>query len=153
MTEMSVEQKILALTVLQKKVKAAVDEYRASWGEGKNLKDRGSASFAGELLGTVTMESSGGQWKLEDKDALLRWALENNPSLVRFDPHIPESTIAQLKKNPVTEDGEVLPGFELGEPGRKIVVRTERGVDANALISRAVANGELTVSELLELEQ
>lgn len=150
---MNHEQRILALTRLQAQVKKALDAERSAWADGKEIGTRMPASFSAGRLGTISLEEKTGEFVLVDEAALLKWALANNQNLVDFEPRISSATKTVLKKNPVTSDGEIIPGFELAEPVAKVVVRSDLKGDPDAVIADAMRSGELVLSELLEIEQ
>lgn len=144
-------QEILALTLLQKQVKAVLDVKRAQWGQGKTAGDRNGAALGSESLGTVSFEKPKASFKLTEPDVALKWAQENNPQVVKFEPFLDPAWVAAVSKEPVTSEGEIIPGFELVEPAPRIVVRTAKeGVE---LLSRALRDGELVVSDFLEIEK
>ncbi|MBF0808846.1 hypothetical protein E4U03_09560 [Rothia nasimurium] len=144
-------QEILALTLLQKQIKASLDEKRAQWGAGKTPGDRNGAAIDGESMGTISFEQAKASFKLADPVAALKWAQENNPQVVKFEPFLDPGWVAAVSKEPVTAEGELIPGFELVEPAPKIVVRTAR--DGAGVLSRALAAEKLSVASVLQVEQ
>lgn len=136
---------------MQKQVKAALDEKRAQWGAGKEAGDRNGAVIAGESLGTVSFEKAKASFKLTDPAAALEWAQGNNPQVVKFEPFLDPHWVAAVAKEPVTGDGEIIPGFEVVEPAPRIVVRTAK--DGADVLARALASGELSFDSVLQVGQ
>lgn len=147
---MELEDQVVALTVLQAKVKEELDRKRAAWLAQARPKQRSTAMIGDEELGSVSWRKGAQRWALRDPEALLGWAMENAPHLVDYAPHVPEHHVAALKKNPVTEDGEVIPGFEVSESPDGVTVKP--AADAEAVVARAVRSGALAYADLLELE-
>ena len=147
----SLPNEILALTLLQKQVKEALDKKRAEWGTGKTPGDRSGAAIGGEQLGTVSFEKAKNSFKLTDPEAALEWAQEHLPQVVKFEPFLDVAWVTAVSKEPVTPDGEIIPGFELVEPAPRIVVRADK--DGAEVLSRALATGALTFDEVLAVEQ
>lgn len=148
---MRLEDQIVALTVLQDRVKKELDARRKEWVEQARPKARDTAMIGDEVVGSVSWRAGAQRFQITDMAALVAWAQEHAPHLVSYDPTIPENHLAVLRKNPVDEHGELLPGFDVavGDPGA--TVRTEKA--AADVIARAVADGHLTYADMLELEQ
>lgn len=147
----SLQNEILALTLLQKQVKEALDKKRAEWAQDKAPGDRSGAVVGGESLGTVSFEKAKPSFKLTDPAAALAWAQEHQPQVVKFEPFLDPGWVTAVAKEPVTPDGEIIPGFELSEPAPRIVVRTAK--EGAEVLSRALAEGAITFDEVLAVEQ
>lgn len=147
---MKLEDKITALTVLAKEVKAQLDTARGQWAEDARTKQRDVGGIGDEALGTVSREQGSTSWRLVDRQAFTEWAQAHAPHLVEYSAHVPEHHVTAIKKKPVTEDGEIIPGFDSVESGPKTVVRLED--DAADVVRRAVQSGALSYGSLLEIE-
>lgn len=149
MTTLTPADKLVLLSELEKRVKAAKDAAKAEWAAGARPKQRDAAALGDDELGTVTMTKGRESWRLTDEKALIAWARDNAPHLIV--ERIAEADLTALKRKPITEEGEILPGFEpvTGEPYPSI--RAVPG--AAALIESAVAAGALAWADVLELEQ
>lgn len=148
MTTLTPADKLVLLSELEKRVKAAKDAAKAEWAENARPKQRDAAALGDAELGTVTMTKGRESWKLTDEGALIGWAQDNAPHMLTT--RVREADLAVLKRKPITEEGEILPGFEqvTGEPYPSI-----RAVPGAAdLIASAVQAGVLEWSEVLELE-
>lgn len=151
MSELTPATKVVLFDRLERRVKAAKDTAKAHWSEGARAGQRDVAALGDADLGTVTMTKGRETWKHVDPAATLAWAKEHAPHLVETREVIPDGHLAALKKEPITPDGEIIPGFEpvVGDPYPS--VRAAKDVDA--VIESAVQAGLLNWDEVLELEQ
>lgn len=153
---MEIEQKIAALTVLEKAIKAENARLKAEWADGKKVGERKPAELNNSQMFLINLEAGSQTCVVEDESKVLEWALANNPQIVDFSPRVHPDSLAVLKKHPVTADGEVLPGFAFREGNPKVVMRKPKGVtDAmnNETVIAAINAGELTLGNVLEIEQ
>lgn len=147
---MELEDQIVALTALQARVKKAIDGKRAEWLEKARPKQRSTAMIGDAEIGSVSWRKGATRWILTDKEALVTWAQAHASHLVDYEPHIPDHHLTALKKNPVTEDGEVIPGFEVSESDPGVTVKPVP--EAEKVIEDAVAEGRLSWAQVLEIE-
>lgn len=147
---MELEDQIVALTALQSRIKDELDKKRKAWLEKARPKSRDTAMIGDAELGSVSWRKGATRWTLTDKEALIQWAQANATHLIDYGVFIPDHHLAALKKNPVTEDGEVIPGFEVSESEPGVTVKPVP--DAGRVIENAVAEGQLSWSEVLEIE-
>lgn len=155
MVELSL--KIIALALLKKQVAAEFEAAKEEWGRTHGPGDRKGAVVSGQLIGKVEWRGGKQSWKLTKPELLLAWAQENMPQEVKFEPFLNPGWVTQVSKNPVTKEGEVLPGFELVESKPTVYAspstESKGGVDGAAVLSRALADGSLSFSEVLAVEQ
>lgn len=149
--QLRTQEKLVLLAELEKRVKSVKDDLRKEFQSGAVPGDRLTAVLDGQKLGSVTYTKGREAWKHNDPAATLAWAKEHAPHLVETKEVIPDAHLTALKKEPVTADGEVIPGFEpvVGDPYASI--RPEK--NAGELIEAGLASGALSWTDVLELEQ
>lgn len=149
MTDMQLQDQIVALTVLQKRVSDELKRRKAAWSESARPKQRDAAAIGDVELGTVTMTKGRLTVKVTDMGALVAWAQRERPEVLSYDPHVADADLARLKRE-VEATGELLPGFDIVEGSPYPSVRLEK--DAARVIEDAVRSGEITWGSVLEVE-
>lgn len=154
MATLELQDQIAALTVLQKRVKAELDARRDDWAKGARINQRDAAMVGEESLGTVSLGKPRVTLTVNDKDALIEWAMRERPELLSYDPHIAAADMDRLKKEVdvmLAETGELPPGFELktGDP----VTTVRLAKDADQVIQEAVNSGTITWDTVLAVEK
>lgn len=96
-------------------------------------------------VGVVRVDPAPTTVEVTDERALLEWVREHYPGEIT--ETVRESFLARLKKHakkaeePVTEEGEVIPGLEVSRGEPRPVVTTETG--AAGVVAEAFRRGEL----------
>lgn len=143
---MELQDKIAALSLLEKRVREELANAKTEWMQAARPRERTTAMIGEAELGTVSLVTGRQSWKVTDEKALLAWAMENAPHLVDYSPRLNPNYLTTLLRDPVDNDGAVLPGVELQEGNPYVAVRSAPG--AADTLRHAINSGTVSMKEI-----
>lgn len=146
---MNREDRILALTVLQKEVTATLKAEKATWTADARPEQRDAGMLGDRVVGTITRTKGRESLKVTDMGALVAWAQAHRPELLSYDPHIADDDRARLLKE-VEATGDLPDGVDIvtGDPFASVRPKP----DAAQAIADAIGAGAFDWTDVLAIE-
>lgn len=157
---MNPHMRYLILSILRKTVAEHETAYKRDFEAEMKPGDRSSqyVTVDGEEveLGGVTRSKPSPAWKVTDEAKFTRWVEEHDPDAIMWVPVVSEQYTAQVLSQAkadgaaVTPEGEEIPGIQKTTPTSYVAAKPVK--DAGAVLSRMVAEGQLSWADVLEVE-